>query len=455
MSSSTLPSSGPIARYRFWSRSIVSRRCASRNSQHSVTSRRDSPSGGSLTTLLDATSSTLRAIICAFFCTWLTSDENSVIAASHVSTNSRIPRLIQLSGEYPGRSAPRSSLIFSQKSSRSTASRRSRAPLYLPSMSESASRHAVSLSSWSATLSAVSGMANPMRSKYRHSRRSATSAGWKFTTIFSSGSAFSPGAFSPAPEGISDAASSSPSSSSSFAVLRMLRFRWTTATASALWTHSPYSRFSYFITALARSVYLRAHTAAAGSSRIASSASVCSSVIVLRTREKTLRDQAIAPATGGWFLFTGGWWCRASNSSRASTISRVNCSRMSLNLSAIVFPMAPSDSIAANDLSRANASSALRSFLNEASMNTFAARSIVSFSAVKFPSTMLHAANDRLSKTSKSTPCTASVIAVTRAMTASISSGSPVTALSCGPKNLWKLSTVASMFLRSAQIPAW
>ena len=48
-------------------------------------------------------------------------------------------------------------------------------------MSRSASRHSTKASSRSVTLSAVSGMAKPMRSRYRDSRRSVASSGWKLT----------------------------------------------------------------------------------------------------------------------------------------------------------------------------------------------------------------------------------------------------------------------------------
>ena len=186
---------------------------------------------------------------------------------------------------------------------------------------------------------------------------------------------------------------------------------------------------------LARSVYARAHASARGSRAIASAASVCRRVIVFRIRENSERDQAMAPATGGWFFGSGGLCCAWSNMFLVSTISRVNCSRMSWNLEDIVRPIAPELSTRSNEESRSNASSAERSFLNDWSTNALADFSTSSRSRSKSDTTTCQSANRFGSKMSNSTLRAARAMSVTRAMTSSIASGSPVTVLSLLPRN--------------------
>ena len=92
----------------------------------------------------------------------------------------------------------------------------------------------------------------------------------------------------------------------SSSTIRMGSLRCRSAVRSAISTQSPYSFFSYFITTLAKSVYLRVATAAAGSVRISRSASLWNLFIVLRILLKRLRLHAMAPATGGWPRYTRG-----------------------------------------------------------------------------------------------------------------------------------------------------
>ena len=74
------------------------------------------------------------------------------------------------------------------------------------------------------------------------------------------------------------------------------------------------------------------------------SSSVSSSLnIVCLMRDKRLRAHLMPPATGGWFLARGGCSTFISKISEVVSISRANCSRMSLTLLTTCFWMAPLD----------------------------------------------------------------------------------------------------------------
>mmetsp|Transcript_11632 Transcript_11632/g.49697 ORF Transcript_11632/g.49697 Transcript_11632/m.49697 type:complete len:232 (-) Transcript_11632:1658-2353(-) len=137
-----------------------------------------------------------------------------------------------------------------------------------------------------------------------------------------------------------------------------------------------------------------------------------------------------------------------------STISRVNCSRMSWNLEDIVRPIAPELSTRSNDESRSNASSAERSFLNDWSTNALADFSTSSRSRSKSDTTTCQSANRFGSKMSNSTLRAARAMSVTRLITSSIASGSPVTVLSLPPRNRWKPCTASSICSRSPHTEA-
>lgn len=72
-----------------------------------------------------------------------------------------------------------------------------------------------------------------------------------------------------------------------------------------------------------------------------SSSVLCSLTMVCFTRASSERDHLTAPATGGWFLVTGGASLCFSKISIVWSISRANCSRMSLNLLMTCFWIAP------------------------------------------------------------------------------------------------------------------
>eukprot|EP00951_Prasinocladus_malaysianus_P015338 scaffold117564_cov45-Prasinocladus_malaysianus.AAC.5 len=79
------------------------------------------------------------------------------------------------------------------------------------------------------------------------------------------------------------------------------------------------------------------------------------------TRLKTERLHLMAPATGGWLRVRGGECFWPSNISRARSISRLNCSRMSTNLLIICCWIAPLDWIFLKLRNSSKAPSALRS----------------------------------------------------------------------------------------------
>lgn len=80
------------------------------------------------------------------------------------------------------------------------------------------------------------------------------------------------------------------------------------------------------------------------------------------------RLHLIAPATGGWFLVSGGFSRCDSKISLTRSISRENWSRMSFSLLVICSLIAPLLSMLLKFCSSSNAPSAERSLRNEVSM---------------------------------------------------------------------------------------
>mmetsp|Transcript_539 Transcript_539/g.1201 ORF Transcript_539/g.1201 Transcript_539/m.1201 type:complete len:257 (-) Transcript_539:190-960(-) len=231
-------------------------------------------------------------------------------------------------------------------------------------------------------------------------------------------------------------------------------FRCVIARLSTVSAQETNQLFSKCIIALARERYLRFTSCPASSCIMPSSSLYARRLNVLRMRWKSERDQLMAPATGGWLRVTGGTALCASKMSRVVSISRLNCSRMSLNLSIICRLMAPSLLMLLKFCSSSKAPSALRSFLKELSMKARVSRSIDSLSVVNLAFTPCHCIVNFFSNASNCRFSMGSTICCTRRMTASMPWESPVTALSSGPRNLWKSSTTSTICRRSLQMPA-
>mmetsp|Transcript_46019 Transcript_46019/g.147055 ORF Transcript_46019/g.147055 Transcript_46019/m.147055 type:complete len:238 (-) Transcript_46019:905-1618(-) len=143
-----------------------------------------------------------------------------------------------------------------------------------------------------------------------------------------------------------------------------------------------------------------------------------------------------------------------SKISAVMSISRENCSRMSVNLVTICRLMAPSLLMDLKFCRRSKAPSADRSFLNDLSMNSRVARSIASLSCLNLAITCCQSPWFCLSKASYGRVSIASIMLATSAITLSMPCASPVTVLSSGPRNLWKSSETSTNWRRSWHTPA-
>ena len=109
-----------------------------------------------------------------------------------------------------------------------------------------------------------------------------------------------------------------------------------------------------------------------------------------RMRRKSECDQPMAPASGGWFLQSGGLSCCSSKSSRTRSTSFSYCCRMSAVLRSISFDDASAVWIDWNLSSSSKADSAERSLTNESSMNCLSMSSMAATFSRSLPMAASH-----------------------------------------------------------------
>mmetsp|Transcript_2377 Transcript_2377/g.7958 ORF Transcript_2377/g.7958 Transcript_2377/m.7958 type:complete len:388 (-) Transcript_2377:1196-2359(-) len=372
----------------------------------------------------------------AFLATVLTTAVKRAMDFMHESVNSGMDSEFQLSSVKPLSREARIWVMHDASSSNSTGESEPSTSLYAASIACSDSTYPWYLASCSVTLSAVSGTAKPIRSRYFDSRTSTDKSEWKLTLMA-------------APRPSATVASSGSTSWPSSSATKMGALSSAMARALTPADHSSKSRCSYFRISLDTATNFL--ETACPASVLSSSPIGLMHAIVRRIRRNSACAQLMAPATGGWFLQAGGaCWC-CLKSAWTVSISTWYCCRMSIDLDSISFcPAALESWISLNFWRRLYVSSAVRSLRKESSIKCLTISSILATLSRNLASAVSHEVEYRRSNRSNGTNSSGATAASTRTVTSVMPAAFPVTAVSSGPSIDRMSRSISATVSRSA-----